>query len=118
MTDSPSASRASFTPPVDSTREMAATRLGQVTQKLVGISRVRSFSITLGSPKGQRAATRNGRGARPSCRATASRSLELSAISYQRLLFSPLSRPVLLDVEVLSFSSPSNSNSCLPLLKC
>src|SRR5829696_9817529 len=80
---SPTASRASRTPPVDSTREMAATRLGQVTQKLVGISRVRSFSITLGSPKGQRAATRNGRGARPSCRATASRSLELSAISYR-----------------------------------
>jgi len=41
-------------------------------QKLVGISRVRSFSITLGRPKGQRAATRNGRGPRPSCRATAS----------------------------------------------
>src|SRR5829696_7761696 len=88
MTDAPSASRASLTPPVDSTREMAATRLGQVTQKLVGISRVRSFSITLGSPKGQRAATRNGRGARPSCRATASRSLELSAISYRPSAFS------------------------------
>jgi hypothetical protein len=29
---------------------MAATRLGQVTQKVVGISRARSFSITLGSP--------------------------------------------------------------------
>src|SRR5215207_10452716 len=80
---SPTASRAAWTPPVDSTREMAATRLAQVTQKLVGISRVCSFSITLGNPNGQRAATRNGRGLRPSCRATASKSLELSAIGFQ-----------------------------------
>src|SRR5215211_1078011 len=80
---SPTASRAAWTPPVDSTREMAATRLGQVTQKLVGISRVCSFSITLGNPKGQRAATRKGRGERPSCRATASRSLKVSGIRPQ-----------------------------------
>jgi hypothetical protein len=42
-----------------------------VTQKLVGIFRVRSFSMTLGIPKGQRAATRKGLGGRPSWRVTA-----------------------------------------------
>jgi len=42
--------------------------------------RARSFSITLGSPNGQRAATRKGRGSRPSCRRTASLSEKASGI--------------------------------------
>jgi hypothetical protein len=59
---------------------MSATKLGHVTQKVVGMFRARSFSITLGSPNGQRAATRKGRGSRPSCRRTASLSEKASGI--------------------------------------
>lgn len=47
-----------------------------MTQKLVGMLRARSFSMTLGKPNGQRAATRKGLGGRPSWRVTAERSLE------------------------------------------
>jgi hypothetical protein len=64
-------------------REIALSRLGQVTQKLVGMLRARSFSMTLGAPKGQRVATRKGRGSRPSWRATDSKSLEASGFRLQ-----------------------------------
>jgi hypothetical protein len=56
---------------------MSDTRLGHVTQKLVGMFRARSFSMTLGNPNGHRAATPKGRGSRPSCRRTASRSFKV-----------------------------------------
>src|SRR3712207_9216024 len=51
---------------------MDLSRVGQVIQKLVGMLRARSFSMTLGIPNGQRAATRKGLGGRPSWRETAS----------------------------------------------
>src|SRR5215207_1573223 len=73
---SPTSSPAVRTPPADSRRETALWRLGQVIQKLVGMLRARSFSMTLGVPNGQRAATRKGLGERPSWRSTASWSLK------------------------------------------
>jgi hypothetical protein len=54
---------------------MALSRLRQLIQNRVCMLRVRSFSMTLGRPKGHLAATRKGVGVRPSWRETASRSL-------------------------------------------
>src|SRR3712207_6781757 len=65
-------------------REMAAWREGQVIQNVVGISRRRSFSITLGKPAGHRAATQNGAGSRPSWSATVSRSCNLIPLGFLR----------------------------------
>src|SRR5258708_1408375 len=67
------------TPPAASRRETAATRNGQVSQKVVGNgSPAESYglcSVTAGLPNGQRRATaRNARGSRPIWRATTTRS--------------------------------------------
>ena len=63
---------------------MAACREGQVIQNVVGISRRRSFSMTLGRPAGHLAATRNGAGSRPSWSATVSRSFSLFLLEVLR----------------------------------
>src|ERR671921_691375 len=65
-------------------REMAAWSVGQVIQNVVGISRRRSFSITLEKPAGHLAATRKGAGSRPSWSATISRSFNLLPLGVPR----------------------------------
>ena len=77
------------TPPAASSREIAATSCGHVTQNCVGngcpSSSNGACSVTAGRPNGQRTATpRNARGGRPSWRATISSSVNDSGVATRR----------------------------------